>query len=314
MKSFSKTFTYALFDKEFHIATALGKLTLSKCIIPKEALQVLMIAIEKTISVPTKKMVLQDYTAGYIVPIYIEDNVELPATTPIILVKAGDTTGFKAFINLTAFCTLEKDQFGVISNVKIDEKRLFALLQTASVYRRWTMNDAKVTQNNSLLKTGANIYAKLMYKVLDKEYAVGSSFSSIDPCYTALAYFFASYMADSKYARDIACSISTIVDKRAAKEYIGRVAIDSFDGFEKLIQLLKVSIPGLNKIDAMHVVGAYAHIWNGAAVPAIDFFPYFVHMIGSAYVGAAFMKDVLINSTIRTDGELFMSQLATALA
>lgn len=309
MKSYSKTFTYSLFEKEFHVAKAVSLLNESKRDVPKEALQIHMINIEKTINIPTKKMVLSDYNAGYIVPYIVTGTIELPATIPILLTKTKDSSMYQAIINITSYCSIEKDTLGNIVDVKIDDKKLFTLLQTACIYRRWAMDDTKVSINNSFIKTAANMYAKLMYKVLDKKYAVGSIYDSIDKCHAALAYFFASYFVDSKYAKDIACNIPTLVDKRVALEYMSSIKVTSFNGFEDLILMLRDSIRGLSKLDTMHFISGFAEIWNGSAVPAIDYFPYFVHMISSAYVGANLVKDLLINSVIRTDGEDFMQGL-----
>lgn len=313
MKPFSSTYIYSLFEKEYHVSSAIKNLNLESCILPKDKLQLHMIAIDKTINVPIKKTVISDYEAGFLAPIYLQDNVELPTTIPILLLKTKDSSQYRALINITPYTNVDKNTFGDITDIGIDDKKLYILLQTAAIYRRWAIDSTKVTNNAAFLKICANSYANIVYKVLDKKFAIGSVYTEIDRAHIALAYFFATHLVDSKYGKDIACNIASIVDKRDAIEFAYSLPDGPFKDLNDLTNILKSNIKGLGKLDTIHLVSAFSEMWNGTAVPALEYFPYFIHMIGTAYVGAGLMKDVLINGTVRTDAEECMKMLLTVI-
>jgi hypothetical protein len=175
------------------------------------------------------------------------------------------------------------------------------------------MAEEKYIVNSSLISISANMYAKLLYKVLDRRYSMGSIYSAIDISLAILAYYFADYMVGNhKYASDIAIGIPAIASNRDAVRIIESHASKfttnqpAFNGFEDLIALINNSFSHIPVIDPLVFMNCFAQMWNGPALPALDFLPYFAMIIFSAYIGGNIGKDLGINGVIKNDADQFM--------
>ncbi len=264
MKSYSETFTFKQFDRDFHIAQTMKELKAHMKIIPKEVMENQMINIEHIVNIPIKKQVMKDYRENGVVFYIVDDDFIMPSTVPIFITKnAEGASKYNAIVNITPFAKITKDQFGEISEVRIDDRKLFVLLATAWFYRKWFSDETSFYMNTKLMQVAANMYAKLAYKILDKKWSIGIDFKRIDICLFIFAYFFAYYMAgDEKRALDIATTISGLSSVTEGKKVAEQITLNikspssPFKSFEDCIMLLNASLSDIIPIDTMVFIGA----------------------------------------------------------
>ena len=312
MRLYSKTYTFSLFDKQFHLANRTTELGSHKVDLPASAFDLHILEIEKTINVPIKKQVLADFKSGAIEVYMTDDQYVFPASIPILLTK-DDKHGIKAMVNITSYASVKKDSFGSISELTVSDGLLFALLCTEWFYRNWTKDENRFNSNVQIVKLCANMYAKLMYRVLDIKYSIGTTYEAIDQTHSALAYFFSKYFVDSKYAEDIATTIPSIVDKNTARSTIAICSskYKDFKDFNGLISMLNDVVKNQGKIDALTFVSEFGRIYNGNCISGVDFLPYFIMMVFSAYVTGTLAKDIAVSSILREDCDTFIKLVSS---
>ena len=304
MKSFTSTYTFSLFDKEFHIKSLIKDIRSKMNVISKEDLELSILDIEKTMNIPFKKKVLDDYNKGNIIIYTTDASFNFPATIPILIMKDDDT--IKAIINMTSFISYVKDEETLTNKIKLDNKKLFSYMCTAWLYKSWMIDDKPISNNGELLKVAGNMYAKFIYKVLDKRYSIGLETFAFDYCGSLSALFFAKCVAGASLQSSISTSYSipSIQNIDNTSDFIYKCNINKntkLETFEDLCKLLNNYVPKLSKVDPIIFISEFSRIWNGSVVPAIDFFPYFAMMIFSAYIGGNIGKDLLINATAKSD-------------
>ncbi len=312
MRSFTSTYTFGLFDKTFHIKKLIGDITEKMKVVPKEQLELNIINIEKTVNIPIKKKVLQDYANGNIIVYTVDPSLEFPATIPILLMKDKGT--IKAIINITNYITYHKDPNTGENKMKINDMRLFTYMCTAWLYRHWGMNEDIVSKNADFVRVCAGMYAKLIYKVLDKKYSIGRDIFAFDYCGSASAFFFAKCIAgaSSDSAFRIAQSLPAVQDKDGTSNFLhtSKIVDYEMDAFNDFCKFLNDSLPKLEMIDPIAFCSEFSKVYNGAVLCAIDFFPYFTMLLFSAFLGGGIGKDILVNSTIRVELNEFMKILS----
>jgi hypothetical protein len=282
----------------------------------KELLELTILSIDKTINIMIKKPVLQAYRDGLLIPYITSDSFIYPATIPILMLKRQDANKYTGIINLSHCVKLTKSITGEIESVTVNDKKLFTYLCTAWLYRNWLLNPTRFTINVPILKVAADMYSRIVYKTLDRKYAIGVDYAAMDICAFILGYFFLSYQCEVKNALDIAETITNIRDRAAIKNVsdIIRTSVDRntppFQSFNDLPKLLNDKIKNIAQINSLLLISAFSQQWQGASVPALDFFPYFAMLIFSSYIGGTVANDLGINSLIRIEGEQFMKILS----
>lgn len=312
MKLYGDTYTFFQFDKQFHIRDRVRELGLYKKPIPLEPLQIHLINIEKTVNIAIKKQVLNDFNKGLIQLFVTDADFILPTAIPVYLEATKDANKIRAIINVTSYATLKKDEFGNIESIDVNDNLLFTLMCTAWFYRKWVMDEIKFSSNLKAVKLASEMYSNLMYRVVDVKYSVGNRYCDIDATKAAIAYFFANYFVDSKYCGDIAANLSTVIDKNGAAEEakICSERYRSFGNFEGLATVLNETIGGLKNVDPMILLSEFGRLYNGAAVPALDYLPFFMMIIFSAYLTGTIGKDLAVNSVIKADAEIMIKLIS----
>lgn len=311
MRLYSNTYTFSLFDKQFHLIKRASEIALHKIKIPKNVMDMHTFEIEKNVSIPVKKSVLTDFNDGAIEVYLTDDDFVFPSSIPVVLRK-DDKHKIVAQINITPYASIEKDNFGEIKNITINDNLLMALMCTAWFYRRWALDETKFSSNVQIVKLCADMYAKMIFRVLKIEYSADSTFEAIDQIHAIAAYFFSSYFANSKYSVDIAKSIPSIVDKNNAVKVIdlATAKVKEFKDFKDFISLINSTVKNLNNVDDLKFVSGFGKIFNGNSVPAIDFLPFFVMMMFSVYLSAGLVKDIAVTSLVKNEYDDFIKYVS----
>jgi len=313
MKTFAETYIFNTFNKTYKVADLLKKMSLASLKVGKELLLDPITNIEKTFNIPTKKAIIADYKNDLIVPIILPEDTTMPTSIPVFIIKQDNE--FVAYVNISSYTRITKDNIKQTNSLQIDDKKLFAMLQFAWIYRKYYSKYEKINTNNDLIKISANMYAKLLYKPLDKDYSVGSSYGEIDRTQALLAYFFCNnIMGCTKYSKDLAANIPVIVDTTGAKALLQTVTIQPEENFDEFIMKhIRTNIKGCSKISTRDFLHSYARMYGGTALPSLEYFPYFAYLVSSASIGSFIFKDMLINGIIKTDGEKFLTVLNSIL-
>jgi len=300
---YSKTYTFGLCDKGYHIKERISDLSGHSTDIPKELLELHILDIEKTVSLPIKKAIVDAYKLGEIQMFVLDKEFAFPTAVPVILQKDKTANKVVARINVTPFSRIKIDKFGKMSELDIDKAVLVTLMSCAWFYLRWFQNETKIKANVSFIKLMANIYANVMYKIMDSKYSVGSYFESQTKMLVNSAYFFASYFTESTYARDIAKTIPAILDKDVADKASEEIAKlkPQYTGFEDFIDGVNKTVRGMENVKALEYVSEFGRIYGGKIVAAIDYLPFFFMMLISAYVSGKMANDIIIQKTQAKD-------------
>ena len=311
MRLYSSTYTFSLFDKQYHLIKRASEIALHKIKIPKSAMDMHIFEIDKNVNIPVKKSVLTDFNSGAIEVYLTDDDFIFPSSIPVVLRK-DDTHKIVAQINLTPYASIEKDNFGEIKSITINDNLLMTLLCTAWFYRRWSLDETKFSSNVQIVKTCAEMYAKMIFRVLKFEYSADSTFEAIDQIHANAAYFFANYFATSKYASEIAKTIPSIVDKNNASKAVDLAVakFKEFKDFKDFISLINTTVKNLNNVDDLKFVSGFGKLFNGNAAPAIDFLPFFVMLLFSTYLSGGLGKDIAVASIVKNGCDDFIKYVS----
>jgi hypothetical protein len=261
--------------------------------IPEKILSDYMIQIERGTNIPMKKKVVEAFRSGKIELYLTDDKFLFPDSIPILL-KRNDMT---AMINITNYSKVTRDIEGSILSIDIQQKKLLTLLTSAWFYREWSIDESKFARNSVAVRQSAMIYSKIIYKVLDREYSIGASMNSMTIVYSLFAYFFASYLAGYKHAAATATNLDMVNDKARSADYIRELSktYPSFNSFPDVISALNTSVASVKNLDALSFLSKFSIMWKNL-IGAVDFLPYFMTLVFSAYIGGDVTKDVFFNS------------------
>jgi hypothetical protein len=237
-----------------------------------------------------KNKVLNDLQVGNVIPVFNTYKINLPHFLPVFSMMSNNKP--ISVVNLTNYGRKDKDKL-----FNIDNRTLFALLQTGTVARETILNWNQVSMNTTIIKNSAIIYSKMFSKVLDKMFAINLDRLMADTIYYLTAKFFLLFQMEKK-ENEITNNIAyQAINNDSTKNIIfstdSGFTEDAYSDLNSFVENLS-TINGLSKLTTRGFIENWMMMYGDSTVFALEYFPLFCHAIFSAMINAHLNKEFVI--------------------
>ena len=304
MKSLTETFLFKYMNgvsedgRTLNLRSRMAQYSSPLDDLPRNLLEDELRTIQKRFSFPTKNKVMGDLASERIVPILNKDRVNIPTSVPAYLVRRNNKPA--VVVNFTPYVRKNADETELYG----DTRQMFALMQTGSIllgcFERWN----SISNDQEIAKTGCLVFSKLVSKVIDKLYA-----TNIDPFkadkvrYLAAKYFLLNLLekADTDNVRHIASTVCKTMTNNAIMNFDQSLPEHGFDDLGTFVELIATYVEGCSSLEFRTFTRVWMQMYQPSTVFALEYLPYFFHMIFSVSVGAHLNNEVVIDSLLGKD-------------
>ena len=255
---------------------------------PENMVQEFLI-INKNFKYPLKNDVLAAISTGKIVMMYAPTGVKLPSCMGWFLTANPKTRQPIAVVNIDIYGERNKDT----GDVNIDPKKLYCLLEGAYLGLVSYENRLALRTKNGIVTNGANIYASMVTKVLNKKYALNVDRNKQNIIMFLSAKFFMINVLGldntdtvDTYAMKCCVNPNRIILEEISDSFSKPNIFDDFSTFMQEIisnELTKHIVPGLT---VRGFLEQFIFMYSATALFALESFPYFLYNINGVYMGA----------------------------
>jgi hypothetical protein len=310
MKSLSESLFFQMMDKSRggEVRRQITSISSPVNVLPMDKLNYQIDIIKRRFNYNFKNMILKDLADGTVVPVFNVDNIKLNQAIPVVGLMDGGVA--KSFVNLTEFGRYNKQ-----GEFDIDTRKLYALLQTGSLLRvigsqYWN----RITMTPAILRNACIIYSRLFSKVIDKMFAINLNRQRSDMVHFLCAKFFLINMMENK--------ISTIdniaynaCNNNTSKDVVFDSDInfteDAYENIDNFIENLQKNVDGLGGLTKREFVNNWMTMYSFNTILALDYFPFFLHMVFSAILNSHLNKEYLIEPLIGREANLLYNDLSS---
>lgn len=292
------SFVFQTMDSAANLKTKMSQYSPALDNISKQALQDPMKDIQRRFNFSTKNKVISDLKTDNIVPIFNKERIKLPSSVPAYLYNQGGRP--VALVNLSNHFTKPLDA----EEINGDPRQLFALLQSGTLllgcYYRWNT----IIANQEICKTGALVYAKCFAKVIDRLYATNLDPYKSDKVRFIAARFFLTRMLGKPYSDTVlnqAFSVCKTMTYNNIGAFSHSLPESSFSSLDKMLQLISEQIDGCSSLCPRIFFQAWHSMYQPSTMLAIDYAPYFFHMLFCVSVGAHMNNEMVLDSLLGKD-------------
>lgn len=314
MKSLSNTFLFDLEDKSLEITKKIRAYNPSRDNVPLTMIEDQLNTINKRFNYPLKVKVMSDINNGRVIPVFTTFGPAiLPTFIPtLIMSKEGKAT---CIVNLSKYARKSKDG----KYLEIDPRTLFALLQSGTIMLSLFNNWKTITMNQAINKLGSQIFASLTSKVLDKAYAINLNPIKADKASFLLGRFFLVNMLDRPLNQTSFDNAYTCCRNKTTKNIIESFNNDFIQDekiYKNLDSFVKdglTMVEGCDSITTRTFLNGFINMYGPSTTMAVEYFPYFCHLVSSVAVGAKLNAEYLIESVCGKLISEFYNELATII-
>lgn len=265
--------------------------------ITPDYIQEQLMQIKRTRISPLSDEVLSAYNSGKITLLYSE-NKKIPQALPFFATKVqGKVT---VFIFVNNYATIAKSEINSSDKyLNITMKDLYVLMEGAYTALKYNTFPVNITKNLGLMKLSANIYANMIIRILNKEYAISMDQGLYDKVVFSVAYFFLKYVWMSKNESlnlSYACSCIKNAVNRAEMVTIAEQMDDlEVDDINKLMVFLKEMSSRLKSLNFRYFLQCFINTYKPAAMFGLECLPYFLFSIQSSAIGSFIVNQPMIS-------------------
>lgn len=239
------------------------------------------IQIEKSHLSPIADRVLQAFNDGVIKLIFNKKD-HVTTTLPFIVLQMGNKT--VACIFISDFTSMNKEG----TQLSIDMKKLYTLMESAYVGLHYFTNPAPFVKNGNFVKIFANVYAEMVLRILNREYALSLDKSAYDTVNYISARFCLSRVVgivsdDLAHAYAVACckKPDNPTIELAARMY----ANANPKTIQDFIKLIAFTNTKMSKLTFRYFFERWIASFGTGACLGLDSFPYLYYIIANVLMG-----------------------------
>lgn len=312
MKSIRDSYIYKFYDPVVHISKQTQDINSITDFLAISDVEENLNIINKRFSYTLKSKVMNELTGKNRIKLLFNKNkFNMPSSFPCFLYKDSDGK-VSCIANLGLYGVKRQDGLFDIEN-----RALYSLLQTSTIFLDCFQHWNSITVNQALLKDGALMYSKIFTKVLDKMFAVNLNSTKTDRVRFATAKFFLINIMEK--------SNSTLVDNIAYAATTGKTLKntvlqfsddfkpESYQSLDLFIHELSKRVDGLYNLTVREFLNQFMKMYGASTIFALDFFPFFCHMIFSSMIGAHFNNEYIIENVVGKESIEFYNSLAVLI-
>lgn len=297
MKLLKDTFLFEYYDKGSNLRERMSVYSPVLDNLPKDLMFDDIRTIQKRYNYPIKNKVIDDLNKNRIVPILNKERIKIPTAIPAYLYN--DRGNVVAIVNFSNY--VSKTQDGLLHG---DTRQIFACLQTGSIllgcFEKWNT----ITANQEVCKLGTLMYTKMFTKVLDKMFAVNIDSIKSDKVKFIAARFFVTTLLGKPFTdstMNLCLSVCNSTTKATMMSFSDSLNEEAFTRLDKVIELIAENIDGCSALTIRTFLDSFMRMYGTSAIFALEYLPYFFHMVFSVAVGAHLNSEFVIEGLLGKD-------------
>ena len=255
--------------------------------------------ISRRFNFPTKNRVINDLNNGRIVPVLNKERISLPNSIPAYLMRGQDGKPI-AIVNFTSYVSKNVETGEIFG----DPRQMFALMQTGSILLGCREHWNNLATNQEICKVGCLCYAKLMTKTLDKLYAISLDQYKADKVrYMAAKFFLINMLGkpNTDGVKAIARTVCKSMTQNNIDTFDQSLPETIYDDIRTFIDGIAVYIDGCSSLNIRTFIRVWAQMYQPSTLMAMEYLPYFFHMLFSVSVGGHLNNEVIIDTLLGKD-------------
>jgi len=297
MKKITDGFLFSEMDKKFNLKNELMKITEKNSKVATfEEIEENLLIIRRRFNYSSKLGILKEFEKNALILLTDkEKTINVPKALPVWL-RLDSNNNITAMINISKYSTYTKNT----KMLTIDNRTLYALLQFGYIVRNSAIHFTKITSSVDTLKAFAEIYVKMIVKVLDKLFSLTINKKSTMQASYLIAKFFLSYLCEktsNEYLNNLA--YKCIFNPTSSLEYleddfISRVDSNWNGSIATLInELSKIEL--LEKLNLRTFIENWMLLYGESTILSLEYLPYFFAHILSSIVSGKINRDFAID-------------------
>ena len=259
-----------------------------------DMIQIQMSTIQRRFKYASKAKILNAFEAGTI-QLVNSEKMTIPSSIPSWLIMKN-----RQIVGIGNLSLYSKQT--VTSELDIDAKKLYGLMQDALITYSLYINYNKLSNNVTLMKNMAQAYSRLVVRSLDRIYSLSLDKIQADKAAYLIGKFFLLYIMDktnTKSVQDIAksCAINN-TPVNIFNNLEDSFDPDSFGTFEGFMEELGKSVESLQYITARALLESWVRLYSDSTVLALESATYFFTMCFSSMVSAGLNNETLIQNLV----------------
>ena len=311
MKLLKDSYVFSLLDGSSNLKQKMASYNAQLDNLDLDAIDDDMRLIQRRYNFPTKNRVISDVQSGRVVPILNKDHVMLPAAIPAYLILDRQKGKVVSVCNFTPYMSKSAE-----GHVYGDPRQMFCLMQTGTMMLGVRDNWNNIVSNSEVCKLGVSMYSKLFGKVLDKLYAINLDEYKADKVRFMAARFFLTNimgkpMSDGVVA--VAGTVCKVMTPMSVKQFSDSLPERAFDNIKELCDAISIHIEGCSSLNVRVFISQWLMMYGKASALAIDYLPFFFHMIFSVSLGAHMVTEMVIDSLLGKDIDKLYNAVANII-
>ena len=299
MKRLTDTFLFDMIDKKNNVKDKLVNVSIQNDAVSEEDLDDNIRIIKRRFNHLLKSKMIKDFEGNDIIVVYNPDTlIEIPTAFPSWLYNNdGNVT---SIVNITKYASMSRE--GILD---IDNRTLFALMQSGTISRELYFNWNKVNMNMEVLKLSSKIYTQLFSKVLDKLYGIGLNELHADQLNYVVSKFFLIHLMEkgkTQLVDDLAYNNCFNGSTKAGiSDVDANFPDDAYDSLERFIEVISEELNGLSKLNMRTFLHEWMIMFGESTIMALEYVPALFTMVFSSMISAHINKEYIIENVVGND-------------
>lgn len=293
----SASVLYQSFNGNSELTKTILNAIKNSTVITKEYIAEQIMQIKRTNISPLAEEVLRAYEDGDIT--ILHSNIKkVPQALPFFATKMQGK--IKVFIFANNYGTVSKAKNG--SNEKylnISMKDLYVLMEGALIAYHLAAYPHKITKSLAMMKITTNIYANMINRILNKEYAISMDQDLYGKVSFCIGKFFLSrvwnYNNDNVVFSYAKSSITTPIPSTELV-IVNKLYDDkNIETIEDLIRFIGSFSPRLKSLNFRYFVQCFINTYKASSLFGLECLPYFLFIVEATMIGSFVVNQPIIS-------------------
>lgn len=263
------------------------------------------VLIKKYVKSALKPKILSELQAGRIKLIYAPDGVMKMSSVPFVMTK--DNGDLCANVFVSSFGNRRVD-----GQVNVDYRKLYALMESAYMARQFASKYDRFKNNGAILQ-GCILYANMFAKPINKKFNLHLDKTKENYLLFLAAKFYLINvigLTNEDIIFNTAMKACKAGNPILLKEADLQIDVDAFKNLGTFIEALKDDTLnlGLSGLTGRGFLENYISLYGGAAVFALEMFPYFLFVINATINSMGLVNNYSLEDLVEKQGPKILTQ------
>lgn len=256
------------------------------------AIQDQIATIQRRYKYISKNKVLDDFESGN-TKLVFDEKMTVPSFVPAWL-----TIYNKKVVAVGNLSLYAKENNSLLD---IDTKKLFGIMQSASILSGIYHKENKILNNHNMMKNLAQAYSRLFIRVLDRQFSLNLHPNQADKAAYLIGKFFILNLMDKKANKSIDDIAFSCCRNDITRNLIDRIEDEyeiDYTSLTKFVESLSGSIEELQLLTLKSITEGWISMYGAGMILGLESFNYFLVNLMAVSSSSMLNNETLINNLI----------------